>query len=263
MQTLSRGRLLIPFQRPDLLIQIIICFSLANRQDLGFDSTIHAAPSRDLRASSLNDPPSWVYQLGGRRYQTIGQPLYIYSASGVCCSGVRVWAVREVDEGNCQFVNALEYVLKDCWNEDGYAGELECQAAIRERLHALDHDGGTRTQEIDAFFMNIRHEEEITINGTTDVTFTIPDCASWFVFSREFYREHGSMDYYSSVDYYYLDKNAKSRSPHPPPRVHRRLLFEDKCMRLTDCHDLSAILGCFKQFCAGTLLYDYFGDSLV
>ncbi|KAF5319699.1 hypothetical protein D9619_008667 [Psilocybe cf. subviscida] len=164
-------------------------------------------------AESQLDHPSFVYQLEGRRYRTIGPPIYSSPENLLCSRAAIVWSVKEVDEDDYWLPDTEEHVLKDFWADEDHPKEAECQRAIKHKLQVLDLDGGDRAQAMDAYFLNIWHEEDITINGASSSPLT------------------------STI------------------RIHRRRLFEEKCIRLTESGNISQMLHCMKQFSVGLDLF--------
>lgn len=229
---------------------MILFLGFARSDQLGLDPTVYRIENKGGEDSGPDHSPSFVYHLGGRRYRTIGRPMYDNPATILCSHGARVWAVREVDESGSWVPGTTQNVLKDFWADLNRPRDSECQAAIRERLRLLDNDGGHRAEEINGYFLSIRHEEDILSNGQLDVTLALPDSAT-----RDDCSWVGSK---SCACYYWAGYNtsfvcySRYSSPRAPSaRIHRRLLFEQKCLRLTDCTELTVILGCLKQFSNG------------
>lgn len=231
---------------------MILFLAAANKEQLGFDPTVHLFESKEVSCSV--EPqfayPSFVYQLGGRRYRTIGAPIYSAPTDQLCSHATRVWSVKEVGEDDSWLPGTEEHVLKDFWADEDHPKEFECQQAIKHTLQVLDLDGGNRAQEMDAYFLNIRHEEDIIINGHMDTTLAIPDLAirqnfTWA--NSNLYGDHYWADYPCQSHRH----RAPSSSPGLKIRLHRRLLFEEKCIRLTECANIAQVLNCIKQFSVG------------
>lgn len=160
----------------------------------------------------------------------------------MCSSGVRVWVVKEVDENGSWLATAQEHILKDFWAEDDHVSDMEHQDAIKKRLCELDVDGGDRAQEMEKYFMKIRHDEAVMIDEKPDIALAIPNDAAWVDLGVE----------QVLITTRYQKGNFRIRRPlRLAPRIHHRLLYEEKCMRITDCTDLNVVLDCLKQFCIG------------
>lgn len=158
--------------------------------------------------------------------------------------------MKEVDEDDYWLPDTEEHVLKDFWADEDHPKEAECQRAIKHKLQVLDLDGGDRAQAMDAYFLNIWHEEDITINGYVDATLAIPALANrqdcpWA--NSCCCRDH----YWDDYPYQCRRHRASSSPLTSTIRIHRRRLFEEKCIRLTESGNISQMLHCMKQFSVG------------
>jgi hypothetical protein len=82
--------------------------------------------------------------------------------------------VKEVDEDDNWLPNTEEHVLKDFWPDEDHTKDSERQRAIKHQLQILDLDGGDRAQNMDVYFLSIRHKEDIAISGQVNTTLAIP-----------------------------------------------------------------------------------------
>lgn len=184
---------------------------------------------------------AYLYKVGGSWYQTIGN-LLADQSSPIVGSATRVWEVRKVlafePDGSRRLDDNI-VVLKDLWSPEKARGEKSIQDAIFANLRELDEgtpNAGTPLSHVEMakkHFMTILEDELVQLREQNDIT---PK-------PREFAQ---STEFTQGWD----DEDAARKIEH---RMHRRIVFKERCHTVCDLHDFPDMLECLRHNIEGTL----------
>ncbi|KAF5334540.1 hypothetical protein D9611_013803 [Ephemerocybe angulata] len=112
-------------KEPYALVRVLLFLSFASQQQLGFDPTVMKGED--------GTEQYFRYAVGDKWYRTVGDPIDEDGAYFLIGRGVRVWAVKECDEGG-KFLSEELNVLKDAWQWDDIPTERQIQEDIMRSL---------------------------------------------------------------------------------------------------------------------------------
>ncbi|KAJ7135382.1 hypothetical protein C8R43DRAFT_1203559 [Mycena crocata] len=143
---------------PKELIRAISTFSFAEKEDLGFDTTI-------TQFKTQKGDIQYKIQLKGVTYVTV-TPLSDYRANALRGRATRVWRVYK--EG----APDVHYALKDVWMSTDSATEGEQLRLIREALEGISVPAGAPRPS--SYFLTVVDDEYVPLSdGTEDSTLSI------------------------------------------------------------------------------------------
>ncbi|KAF6763698.1 hypothetical protein DFP72DRAFT_955852 [Ephemerocybe angulata] len=112
-------------KEPYALVRVLLFLSFASQQQLGFDPTVMKGED--------GTEQYFRYAVGDKWYRTVGDPIDEDGAYFLIGRGVRVWAVKECDQGG-KFLSEELNVLKDAWQWDDIPTERQIQEDIMRSL---------------------------------------------------------------------------------------------------------------------------------
>lgn len=222
-----------------------IMFSSA--EELGYDLSVR-------RVDPPHDPAHFVFSIGGRHFRTQGPPIYDAGATVLISRGVRAWAVVEIDQDGHDINNGKEMALKDLWVYHDLPSERITQQAILKALECLDSKDAaqetgtatgnseeiptTRTSRMKEYFLTIAIEEDVRLSdGSKDITLSKPSDAvdSKATPTHDSRRPH----------------NKSSSTLRHEQKVHRRIVYEERCQTFYEHNDLRSSLKVLAQHVDG------------
>ncbi|TFK22962.1 hypothetical protein FA15DRAFT_705880 [Coprinopsis marcescibilis] len=251
-------------ENPEALIRWFLYMTFANETQLGFDPTV--------KRLEKDKEVFFRYQVNDKYYRTIGNPIAEDSAWLMNSRAVRVWTVRLSDvDGN--FIEDREeekeeHVLKDVWLYDDIPGELENQNAILKAAKDLDtsspvSDGNeTREKIINNLFLTIMGDCIVQIGNEDDITAVRPANATNInliddvdeVLDRA--SKASASIRQSEMSAPNPDVRSKNGGDEQEPdvylkhhrRIHRRIVFREKCKPFYEVGNLELGLHCLVTY---------------
>ncbi|KAJ7135386.1 hypothetical protein C8R43DRAFT_1020821 [Mycena crocata] len=137
---------------PRELIKAAVTFSFADKEDLGFDSTI-------IQFKRERNQIQYKIQLNGVTYVTI-RPLSDYRADALRGRATRVWLVHVEGEPG------VRYVLKDVWIPSDSLKEGDQLELLHKELELISVPMGTPHPS--EFFLTVQDHGFVTLSDETD-----------------------------------------------------------------------------------------------
>ncbi|KAF5330949.1 hypothetical protein D9619_005414 [Psilocybe cf. subviscida] len=132
------------FDKPEVLVELILSFALATPAQLGIDPYVHIGPTSD-DGNTL----SYVYEIPST--VTGGAPVFyrtgpsLFPERPMCIAGrvTRIWEVTQVRsaDGTRVVKHGRTAILKDVWLDEGTETEAENMDKIFEAIDSLVEDG--------------------------------------------------------------------------------------------------------------------------
>ncbi|KAF5378713.1 hypothetical protein D9757_010779 [Collybiopsis confluens] len=149
-------------KKPEFLVEFLLFITFAEKHEMGFDPTMHRV--------LVENQTRFVYEVGGKSYLTVGQPLSEEAAYRLVGRATRVWevvALRRntsrttiVEVGGKAFgIGSKKRVLKDVWLYEDALLEKDIQEEILARLNDSDR------KTLENHFLTFDKEEVVTFEG--------------------------------------------------------------------------------------------------
>ncbi|KAF9034216.1 hypothetical protein BDZ89DRAFT_530956 [Hymenopellis radicata] len=246
---------------PKDFIRFVIFMTFADPAQLGYDPTV-------VRVRDAHGDIRYRFKVNGKFYLSEVAAIDEESARDIVTRATRVWGVQEVDPITNLPINGDRLVLKDVWLFDDAQGEKDIQDDIFAQLKKLDEEIAERveaglsppfkdlgvdrypsspqTLEDNAkkFFLTILEDEVVVIGRDQDVAPSPdPQCVPFY---------YTPVDRSTSVRPPVVRGALRSGAQGPPPqqsqpptvpvaahkaRVHRRVIFRERCKRLDALFD--------------------------
>ncbi len=225
---------------------------------LGYDPTV-------VRVWDDNKDVHYQFTVGDKKYQTV-RCIDETSALNIVTRATRVWAVRELDAKD-QPIGKTK-VLKDVWLYIDARSEKDIYNEIFGALEKLDKSGvppdqrpptrlpdATIVEDAKQYFITIKQDVPVWINGQVDTTAAIPDGAVEFCYTPlplqvAVEGGHG----YTQDNVPAPPVAAAKKSPVYPhtQRKHRRIVFAEECQSLYTVDDYGDFTLGLAQLVYGT-----------
>ncbi|KAF5374406.1 hypothetical protein D9757_011827 [Collybiopsis confluens] len=137
-------------KKPEFLVEFLLFITFAEKHEMGFDPTMHRV--------LVENQTRFVYEVGGKSYITVGQPLSEEAAYRLVGRATVRTTIVEVG-GKAFGIGSKKRVLKDVWLYEDALLEKDIQEEILARLNDSDR------KTLENHFLTFDKEEVVTFEG--------------------------------------------------------------------------------------------------